>query len=336
MDAVGGILKDNTGTLENGSFKTTLTPKNEDVQIIVYLDNVAFTSDLSQENSSQIIIKTSEIFEGEEAVISITINDSEIDFCLIEINNMTIYGKLNEDTTNISIFGLKAGKYDTKVRFYNNRFEEICEKSKTLTVNGKQNTTIEISSTKLIASDTKSGEKGGYLTCTLKDQDGNVLKNKSVQIAFNGKIYTAITDNKGTAKLRVSLAASNTYDYAVLFKGDEKYNSAPLKTSKLTVTKKTTSIKASSKIFKVKTKTKIISVTLKTSKNKYDGKTYLSKGKKITLKINGKTYSGKTNNKNIVKFNVKLNKKGKYTATIKFSGDSTYKASSKKIKVNVK
>ena len=77
-------------------------------------------------------------------------------------------------------------------------------------------------------------------------------------------------------------------------------------------------------------------MTLKTSKNKYDGKTYLSKGKKITLKINGKTYSGKTNNKNIVKFKVKLNKKGKYTATIKFSGDSTYKASNKKIKVNIK
>ena len=187
LDAVGGILKDDIATLENGSFKTTLTPKSEDIQIIVYLDNVAFTSDLSKENSSQIIIRTSEIFEGEEEVISITINDSEIDFCLIEINNMTLYGKLNEDTTNISIFGLKAGKYDVKVRFYNNRFEKIEEKSKTLTVNGKQDTSIEINSAKLIASDTKAGEKGGYLTCTLKDINGNVLENKSVQIAFNGE-----------------------------------------------------------------------------------------------------------------------------------------------------
>ena len=83
LDAVGGILKNNVGELENGSFKTTLTPKSEDVQIIVYLDNVAFKSDLSQENSSKIIINTSEISEGEEAVISITLNDSEIDFCLI-------------------------------------------------------------------------------------------------------------------------------------------------------------------------------------------------------------------------------------------------------------
>lgn len=336
LDAVGGILKDNLATLENGSFKTTLTPKSEDIQIIVYLDNVAFTSDLSKENTSQIIIRTSEIFEGEEEVISITINDSEIDFCLIEINNMTLYGKLNEYTTNISIFGLKTGKYDVKVRFYNNRFEKIEEKSKTLTVNGKQDTAIEINSAKLIASDTKAGEKGGYLTCTLKDIDGNVLENKSVQIAFNGETYTVITDDYGIAKLQISLSASNTYSYAVLFDGDAKYNSAPLKTSKLAVTKKTTSIKATSKTFKVKTKTKIISVSLKTSKNKYDGKTYLSKGKKITLKINGKTYSGKTNNKNIVKFKVKLNKKGKYTATIKFSGDSTYKASNKKIKVNIK
>ena len=120
---------------------------------------------------------------------------------------MTLYGKLNEDTTNISIFGLKAGKYDVKVRFYNNRFEKIEEKSKTLTVNGKQDTAIEINSAKLIASDTKAGEKEGYLTCTLKDSDGNVLENKSVQIAFNGETYTAITDDQGIAKFQADYRA---------------------------------------------------------------------------------------------------------------------------------
>jgi hypothetical protein len=71
-------------------------------------------------------------------------------------------------------------------------------------------------------------------------------------------------------------------------------------------------------------------------KNPYNGKTYLKKGKKVTLKINKKTYTGKTNSKGIVKFKIKLTKKGKYTAKIKFAGDKTYKACSKSIKVTIK
>ena len=68
----------------------------------------------------------------------------------------------------------------------------------------------------------------------------------------------------------------------------------------------------------------------------YDGKTYLYKGKKITLTVNGKTYSAKTDSKGVAKFNVKLTKKGKYSAKVKFGGDSTYKSSNKSIKVTIK
>lgn len=77
-------------------------------------------------------------------------------------------------------------------------------------------------------------------------------------------------------------------------------------------------------------------MTLKTVKNSNAGKTYLKKGKKITLKVNGKTYRPKTNSKCVAKFTLKLSKKGKYTAKIKFAGDKTYKSSSKSIKITVK
>ena len=95
------------------------------------------------------------------------------------------------------------------------------------------------------------------------------------------------------------------------------------------------SLTASSKTFKSKTKTKTISVTLKTVKNSFDGKTYLNKGKKITLTVNGKTYTAKTNAKGVAKFSIKITKKGKYNAKIKFAGDNTYKASNKTIKVTI-
>ena len=170
----------------------------------------------------------------------------------------------------------------------------------------------------------------------LKDNEGNVLANKTVQIAFNGKIYNRTTDDEGKAGLQVNLANANTYTFAVSFQGDDEYNAAFITSSKIVVTKKKTTIKAANKVFKAKTKTKKISVTLKTVKNKYDKKTYLKSGKKVTLKVNGKTYTAKINKKGVAKFTIKITKKGKYTAKIKFAGDKTYKASSKTIKIRIK
>ncbi|WP_407393044.1 hypothetical protein [Methanobrevibacter sp.] len=186
------------------------------------------------------------------------------------------------------------------------------------------------------AVDYNAGERGGMFYAILKDNEDNVLANKTVQIAINGKIYNRTSDNEGKASIQVNFASANTYSYAVSFQGDDQYNAAPIAVSKLTVTKKKTTIKASNKVFKAKTKTKKISVTLKTVKNQYDKKTYLKSGKKVTLKVNGKTYTAKINKKGVAKFTIKITKKGKYTAKIKFAGDKTYKASSKTIKIRIK
>ena len=186
------------------------------------------------------------------------------------------------------------------------------------------------------AVDYNAGERGGMFYAILKDSKGNTLANKTVQIAFNGKVYNRTTDNEGKAGIQINLANANTYSYAVSFQGDDQYNAAPIAVSKLTVTKKKTTIKAANKVFNAKTKSKKISVTLKTVKNKYDKKTYLKSGKKVTLKVNGKTYTAKINKKGVAKFTIKITKKGKYTAKIKFAGDKTYKASSKTIKIRIK
>ena len=61
------------------------------------------------------------------------------------------------------------------------------------------------------------------------------------------------------------------------------------------------------------------------------------KNNKIALKVKGKTYKVTTNAKGKATFNLKkLTKKGKFTATIKFSGNKYYKAISKKVKIAVK
>ncbi|MEE3418772.1 MAG: Ig-like domain repeat protein, partial [Methanosphaera sp.] len=186
------------------------------------------------------------------------------------------------------------------------------------------------------ANDYYAGERGAMFYATLTDINGKPLVNKTVQIAVAGPIYNVTTDELGRAGLQVNFLAANTYTYALSFKGDDQYKASPLASTKLTVTKKKTTISASSKKFKAKAKTKTISVTLKTVKNPYDGKTYLKSGKKITLKVNGKTYTAKINAKGVAKFKIKLTKKGKYTAAISFKGDNTYQASSKKISIQIK
>ena len=188
-----------------------------------------------------------------------------------------------------------------------------------------------------IANDYSAGERGAYFYATLKDSSGKPLAGKTVQIAVNGPIYKVVTDKNGKAGLQVNLAAANTYTYALSFSGDDAYNPAKLASSKLTVTKKATSISTSNKAFKKSAKTKSVSVTLNTIKNPYDGKTYLKAGKQLTLKVNGKTYTAKTNSKGIATFKItKLTKKGTFAASISFDGDNTYGSCSKSIKITIR
>ena len=94
--------------------------------------------------------------------------------------------------------------------------------------------------------------------------------------------------------------------------------------------KKATKITAKNKSFKAKTKTKKYTVTLKNGKKAV-------KGVKLTLKVKGRTYKAKTNKKGKATFKIRnLRKKGKYTASIRFAGNKTYKKSTKKIRITVK
>ena len=186
-----------------------------------------------------------------------------------------------------------------------------------------------------VACDYNAGERGAKFYATLKDANGNVLANKTVYISILGKTYKFTTDKDGKFGMQVNFASAGVYTYVLSFEGDETCNAADSFTTKLTVNKKAMGIKASNVAFKSYKKTKTVSVKLFTTKNPYNGKTYLT-GKKVTLKVNGKTYTAQIDKYGNAKFNIKLTKKGKYTAVIKFAGDKTYKAVSKSIRVTIK
>ena len=155
-----------------------------------------------------------------------------------------------------------------------------------------------------------------------------LLSNKKVTFTVNGKTYSANTNSKGVATVKISLNKKGTYTYTAKYAGDAKYN-AVTKKGKLTIVPLATSLATKKYTFKKAAKTKKISVTLKS------GKTAL-KSQKITLKVNGKTYTAKTNSKGIATIKIALNKKGTFKYSVKYAGNNKYKAISKTNKVIIK
>ena len=166
------------------------------------------------------------------------------------------------------------------------------------------------------------------LTATFRDQNKKLIKNKKVTFTVNGKTYSAKTNSKGVATVKITLNKKGTYTYSAKFAGDSIY-AAVTKKAKLTVVPLATSLTTKKYTFKKAAKTKKILVTLKS------GKTVL-KSQKITLKVNGKTYTAKTNSKGIATVKIALNKKGTFKYTAKYAGNNKYKAVSKANKVIIK
>ena len=180
------------------------------------------------------------------------------------------------------------------------------------------------------------GERGQNFTVQLKDNGGNVLANKTVLIGYNGKILERTTDENGYASVQINLRDKNRLTFAVVFLGDDDYN-ATMSVYLIVIKQKPVTISAAAKTYKATAKTKKYTVTLKTIKGaSADGKIYFKSGKKVTMKINGKTYTAKTNSKGQATFSLKITKKGKFTAVIKYAGDNTYKSASKKVKITIK
>lgn len=163
---------------------------------------------------------------------------------------------------------------------------------------------------------------------TLKDSAGNALKDQSVSISFNGKIYTTTSDGNGIVSFALPTAAAGKYAVTMAFSGDSTYKGS-VATSTINIVKQATKLTVAKKTFK-KSATKKVTAVLKDNKGK------VLKGKKVTLKVNGRTYKATTNSKGVATFTLKLTKKGTFTATAKFAGDSYYTSKTTSSKIVVK
>ena len=209
-----------------------------------------------------------------------------------------------------------------------------------------------------------STEKG-IVVITVVDNENKPITNLEVKYSINnGANSTNTTGADGT----ISIPVTGEGEIKAYFEGNENYlksegsykynftettpagngtsgngtsgngtsgNGTSTNTGKTTtntpkVTKKATKITAKKATFKAKKKTKKYTIVLKSGKKAV-------KKVKVTLKVGKKTYKATTNSKGKATFKItKLNKKGKYTAVIKFKGNKNFKATTKKVKITVK
>ena len=143
--------------------------------------------------------------------------------------NGNVYNRTTDDNGQAKLqINLKAaGTYTFAVAFlggldYNGSF--IVAK---IVVN-KQKGSLTVPNKSYKASATKT------LTATFKAASGKVVKGKKVTFTVNGKTYTATTNDKGVASVKVSISKKGTYSFTAKFAGDNTY-AAMSKTAKLTI-----------------------------------------------------------------------------------------------------
>ena len=219
-----------------------------------------------------------------------------------------------------------AGNYTVKASINSTVVYNSNSTSNTVVIT-KKPTVFTANGVTLLVTATKSGSN---YKIVLKDNSGNALASKNVKITFNGKTSTVSTNANGEITYKLVAAKAGNYKLNVVFDGGNNY-AASSASATIKVNKEASKLTAKKKTFKAKVKTKKYAVTLKDSKGKAIKKV------KVTLKVKGKTYKATTNAKGKATFKIKnLKKKGKYTATVKFAGNTLYKASTKKVKITVK
>ena len=256
---------------------------------------------------------------------------------IVTINGKNYTGKIIDGRVVLDVTDLPAGNYTSIVYYLGDG--NYSSTVKTIVII-KNSTSISPDNPMGNTTQAESNNEGSISIPFPKDATGEVM------VEVDGKYYTGrIVD--GQVVLDVGNLPMGNYNGNVYYFGDDKYSPSTrtmVFVIKETATnnnqqntpatpvaaKKASKITAKKKTFKATKKVKKYSITLKS------GKTAIKKVK-VTIKVGKKTYKAKTNAKGKATFKIKkLTKKGKYTAVIKYKGNKTYKATSKKVKITIK
>lgn len=274
-----------------------------------------------------------DVNEYERDVVNVWDDDGLNGLVTVYANGAQVYSKnlVAEPSVGVLIYvenltGNFNGQYTIKAVYKKTNGKEYSKEAQvTFTgVGSPDKTTITASAMTVVYGDNK------YVVATLKDSNGKAISGVNVKIKVMGVEYPVATDKNGQVKQSVSSLAVGKQTVTFTFDGNANYAKST-KSVAVTVKKATPKLSAPAKTFKKSVKTKQYTVTLKTNQNKVMKSVY------ITLNVNKKTYKVKTNAKGQATFKItNLNKKGTFTATVKFAGNSYYNAKTAKPKITVK
>ena len=234
-------------------------------------------------------------------------------YLIVDVDGTKYAAEVVNGSASVTVPGLSNGNHNVVVTYTGDGKYSSISKNTTVNVN------VPKPVVKLSAKNVKVVYSAKASFKVLVTIDGKKVAGKSVKIKFNGKTYTAKTNKKGYATLKLKTKVKpKKYTIKATYNG-------------VSVSKKVTVkhlIKASNKKAKKSKKFK-----LKVKTNKVNKK-YL-KGKKLKLKFKGKTYKAKINKKGVAKFTIKkkvmkkLKKGKKYKYTVSYGKDKV----TKKIKI---
>ena len=230
-----------SGTLINDIFEFINTANDDRNVVVSFTDNTKLNITLYNQHKVDTNIdlsqKTAKI--GDIVEINVNIKDNKtglaVDFGIVEIylNNKLIS---SNNVTGLAIS--KSITVDESKSFYN---ISVIYKGNNKYANSSNSAILRISSipleTVIISKDlTKYYKNGSQFDVVLKDVLGNVLVGKIVKITINGVTYNKITNDKGEARLSITLFPG-VYNITVLFEDDDNYVKS-LNTNKIVVLSK--------------------------------------------------------------------------------------------------
>ena len=241
-------------------------------------------------------VSSSDIYEGENEVIKVVLPKDATGKVSTTINGKEYSANVNNGAANIIVSGLNYGNYVIEV-IYSGDSHYNSVKNKTSFMVDKA---VDLSAPDV----TKYYGGPERFIVTLKDLNGNPIKNAVVKITINGRTSEKVTDDNGIASMGINL---NSGEYITTTEYDGiKVNS--------TVTVKDTVIaKDFTKIFKNGTQYQGTFV---------DSKGNLIKNTDVKININGVFYTRVTNSNGVAQMNINL-PPGTYilTATNPLSGE---------------
>ena len=143
----------------------------------------------------------------------------------VDLNGAKTYTTDENGQVKIATGSLVPNTYNVKISFAGNDYYLGSDATAKVTV--KKATPKITASAKTFTFEDKTKK----YTVTLKDNNGNALKNTKVTLKVNGKTYTATTNSKGVATFKLSditkgkkLTKKATYNAVISFAGDKYYN----------------------------------------------------------------------------------------------------------------